>query len=379
MQVMTHNTITTKQNVLIISSLGPLPYLGGIENVIKTLVESSLSESYNFSFFDTFRTPDPERTFFAKLAFALRLPFQCAHHIYKNQPKIIHIHFCSRTDFWKHSICLIVAKTLRIKSIFHLHGGSFNSVYKEYHWIKKYIVRFILSQPDMVIALSRYWKEFLSDLTEKDKIRIAPNPINCKELTSYNKYNWKKKERTILLLGSLGKRKGHFDVIKAAPLVLAKHPDTYFCFAGQDEDLGATEQLKKLAQKYKITNNIHFLGPVTGVEKLKLLGETNIIILPSYAENMPISVLEGMAANKPVISTRVGAIPEVITNNESGLLIDAGDWKNLAKKIILLLDNPDFSIQLGIKAEIIARNNWDIKNVSSIIDNLYQELIHEKK
>lgn len=362
---------TTK--ILIISSLGPPPYLGGIENVIDTLVKSNLASSYEFSIFDTYRKPDQKRTFISKASFALRLPFQCANQIVKVKPRIAHIHFCSKTDFWKHSLCLLTCKTMRIKTIFHLHGGSFDTIYKGYHPWTQTLVRLILDRADIIVALSEYWKAFLSNLVTKNKIRIAPNPINCKQLSSFSNPENKVLNPSVVLLGSLGKRKGHFDVIKASSIVLAKHPLTQFYFAGLDEDYGATETLKKLAQDNNVASNVHFLGPVSGEKKLKLLGEAGIIILPSYGENMPISVLEGMAAWKPIISTRVGAIPEVLTDNKNGILIDAGDWQALGKKIIYLFDNPEITIQLGTKAGKKVRTKWDIDKIANIFDKIYKE------
>lgn len=364
-----------QKKVLIISSLGPPPYLGGIENVIDTLIKSSLSSSYDFSTFDTYRKPAPNRSVFSKAAFALRLPFQCAYYISKVRPHIAHIHFCSKTDFWKHSLCLFACKTMRIKTIFHLHGGSFDTIYNQYRPLTQSLVRFILAKADMIIALSTYWKDFLSTLVEKDKISIAPNPINCSQLSFFSNQETKILNPSVLLLGSLGKRKGHFDVIKAIPTVLSKHPLVHFYFAGLEEDYGATERLKELAEETNIITNVHFLGAVAGEEKLKLLGEAGIVILPSYGENMPISVLEGMAAWKPVISTRVGAIPEVIDDNESGILIDAGDWQALSQKISYLFDNPQDALQIGARAGKKVRKKWDVDIITLTFDQIYKNIL----
>lgn len=364
-----------RPKTLIISSMGPPPYLGGIENVIDTLITSNLSNLYRFSIFDTYRTPDPGRKIFDKLTYALGLPFKCAFHINKIRPDLVHIHFCSKIDFWKHSLCLLASKTMGIKTIFHLHGGSFDSIYREYHPILKGLVRFLLARSDVLVALSEYWYGFLSNLVGDSRIRIVSNPINCDELASFSRRGVESVRHSVVLLGSLGKRKGHYDILKAMPLVLARHSDTQVFFGGLDEDIGATFELKRLAQENGIKNNIHFLGPVSGEAKLKLLGEASIVILPSYGENMPISVLEGMAAGKPIISTRVGAIPEVVVDKESGLLIDPGDWRTLAENIIHLFDNPEYAKLMGEKAYKRVRDKWDVGKIVSIFDSIYRELL----
>lgn len=367
--------ISKKAKVLIISSLGPRPYLGGIENVIDTLMNSELKLSYDFFTLDTYREPKKGRSLFSKVFFALSLPFVCVLKILKTKPDIVHIHFCSRTDFWKHAICLFTCKLMRVKVIFHLHGGSFDTVYEQYPEPLKLVVRWVLSSPDVLIALSSYWDGFLKEITSNVSILVAPNPIDCNKLGSYANHSANEIELSVVLIGCVGERKGHFDVVKAAEMVIDKYPKAHFYFAGNDEVAGATDKLKLLAKQKCVNDNIHFLGPVFGEEKLKLLGESGVMILPSYAENMPISVLEGMAANKTVITTKVGAIPEVIVDHESGILIEAGDWESLANSIMFLFENPHKAFEIGENAGLRVRENWDVSRIAKNFDSIYQGLL----
>jgi len=204
---------------------------------------------------------------------------------------------------------------------------------------------------------------------------VAPNPIDCNKLGSYAHHSANKIELSVVLLGCVGQRKGHFDVVKAAEIVIDKYPKAQFYFAGNDEVEGATDKLKRLAKEKSVKANIHFLGPVFGEEKLKLLGESGVMILPSYAENMPISVLEGMSANKTVITTKVGAIPEVVIDNESGILIDAGDWESLANRIVFLFDNPHKAFEIGENAGLRVRENWDVSKIAKNFGSMYQGLL----
>lgn len=356
--------------------MGKPPFIGGIENVIDTLLNSNISLQYEFSLFDTYRKPDPKRNLLQKVSFAMCLPFLCASHVIKTRPQIAHIHFCSKIDFWKHGICLIVCKLMCVKTVFHLHGGTFDTFYNHLSKPKQRLARFLLRQPDILVALSIYWYYFLSQFTEPQKIRTIPNPINCKKLSTYSQTGPDfSQAHSVVLLGSIGKRKGHFDVLKAIPKVLSKFPDTQFYFGGLDEDPGATAKLKEIAAETDIASNTHFLGAVAGVDKLKLLGESGVLILPSYGENMPISVLEGMAASKPVIATKVGAVPEVITDQENGILITPGDWQNLAEQLNFLFSFPQKATKIGEEAGKHVRENWDVDKIITKHDKLYVELL----
>ena len=371
------NLTNDKKNkicVLIISSLGPKPYVGGIENVIETLLNSKLKNKFNFFIFDTYRKPDPSRKFLKKLIFASLLPFYCALSIKKNQPEIIHIHFCSKTDFIKHSICLFTSKLFSKSTVFHLHGGTFDTFYNHTNSFYKFFIRFVLKQPDALIALSKYWKSFLVSLSGKNNIYILPNPVDCAALNKNTIDSNQTLRRSVVLLGSLGKRKGHYDVLKAAPLVFIENPDVQFFFAGQEEDIGCLKALESIAKKEGISCNVHFLGPVSGEPKKQLIKNAGVIILPSHGENMPISVLEGMAAGKPVIASRVGAIPEVIIDGACGLLIDAGDWKSLADNLNLCFKNPELANKLGKEAQARVLENWDVDKVVEKIEYIYRKV-----
>ena len=363
-----------KPQVLVIASLGDPPHVGGIENVVDTLLQSKLNESFEFSVFDTYRAPNPNRTRLEKAAFARRLFLTCRARVREVDPDIVHIHFCSRSDFWKHAICLGVSRQAGAKTIFHLHGGTFDGFYAAMNPIKKTLTRRIFGLADRVIALSEYWKGFLAELVPEERIRILNNPIDCERLSPGARALDPEKP-TLLLLGSLGRRKGHYEVLKALPQVVAKHPDVKLLFAGSDEDHGAGEKLRALAEDAGVGEHVEFLGPISFEPKVELLRTSTLMILPSHGENMPISVLEGMAARMPVVSTRVGAIPEVLDEGKAGLLIDAGDWEALAESINRLLDDPSLAAELGEAAGARARERWDVQRIAKRVEQVYGEVL----
>jgi glycosyltransferase involved in cell wall biosynthesis len=361
--------------VLVVSSLGPRPYVGGIENVIDTLLNSKLKDTFDFMIFDTYRKPNPKRNFIEKILFSIKLFISCLIYIHKIKPDIVHIHFCSRVDFWKHAICLFASKILKIKTVFHCHGGSFDNVYLNYTPILKNLVRLVFKLPNYIVALSSYWLEFLSNLACETKIKILPNPIDCTELSGYSISYKEIVRKNIILVGSVGRRKGHFDAVKAMPDILKEFPDVQMLFAGAEEDSGAIEELTKISYDAGIINNIHFLGSVAGAEKLKLFGSAYMVILPSYGENMPISVMEGMAAHRAVIASSVGAIPELFDEEEYGLLIKPGDWKELALKIISLLRNSEYAAKIGEKGYCRVKELYDVNEILKLHIHLYYELL----
>jgi glycosyltransferase involved in cell wall biosynthesis len=361
--------------VLVVAELGRPPYVGGIENVVHTLIHSRLGTRYAFEVFDTHRAPDPRRRWWTRLQFGLAVFVNCGRRVLSCRPVLVHIHTASRISFWKHSLCLLAARLAFRRTVFHLHGGSFDTVYEGYGRGTRLLVRWVFRLPDVIVVLSEYWKDFLSGLTDSGRIRVVPNPIDCDSFALSATGEPPKAESAVLLMGSLGKRKGHYDVLRAVPRVRERHPRVLFLFAGNEEDPGAEAQLQRIVAEQELAPNVRLLGPVGGAEKLQLLQTASVLILPSYGENMPVSVLEGMAAGLPVVTTRVGALPEAIEEGSEGYLIEPGDWEALAERINRLLDDRALARSMGAAARRKARERWDVGGIASRLEEIYQELL----
>jgi glycosyltransferase involved in cell wall biosynthesis len=369
-------TPPVKVKVAIITAMGEAPYLGGIQTVVDNLIKSDLNKSYEFSIFDTFRAHKANRTKIEKAIFSVKLFISCLLFIVRYRPKIVHIHFCSFIDFWKHSICLFAAKLTGAKTVFHLHGGSFDEFYASHNNISKAVIRRIFGLSDVVIALSKYWVEFLSQLVSVDRIRLIYNPVDCELYAPGNQDQSTQKDRkSLLLMGSLGKRKGHYDALEAFRNIQPSFPDATLLFAGTDEDVGATENLKELANEYGIATNVKFLGPISGQPKIKLIQSAGIKILPSYGENMPMALLEAMSAKLPIISTRIGAIPEMLGEGKAGILITPGDVDGLSSAMIKLFSDEDYADAVAEEGYNMVKNRWDTKIVSATVSSLYSDLL----
>ena len=97
--------------------------------------------------------------------------------------------------------------------------------------------------------------------------------------------------------------------------------------------LDAKAACKQIVEEKKLENNIIIVGWADFDKKLELLKKSSVLVLPSYNEGLPMAILEGMACGKAIISTTVGAIPEVV-KEENGILIEPGDIKKLSEALI---------------------------------------------
>jgi glycosyltransferase involved in cell wall biosynthesis len=97
----------------------------------------------------------------------------------------------------------------------------------------------------------------------------------------------------------------------------------------------------------------------------------DIFVLPSYAEGLPISLLEAMCAGLPVIATPVGGIPTVVSHNEQGLLVEPGNIENLAKALDTLASSSQLRSQLGATARQTCMGQYSIESVVDKYMDMY--------
>ena len=139
--------------------------------------------------------------------------------------------------------------------------------------------------------------------------------------------------------------------------VIEKMPDVHFYWAGDGQ---YKNQILEKLEKY---DNFHYLGTLGYPDEVRqYLTEIDIYALPTGMDTTPLSCREAMAMKKPIISTRVGGIPEMIYDKETGFLADEGDEQTWITSIELLLEDKEMAKKLGNNARelLLEKFNWDV-------------------
>lgn len=149
-------------------------------------------------------------------------------------------------------------------------------------------------------------------------------------------------EMVIGIVARLEAVKGHEILLGAFRQVVEHHPDCRLLVVGGGS---LRETLAAEANRSGIAAQVTFVGPRRDIPAL--LSLMDIFVLSSLEEGLPISLLEGMAAGRPVVATAVGSIPEVITTGVNGLLVQPGDGQQLATALVRLVDDASLRLRLG--------------------------------
>jgi glycosyltransferase involved in cell wall biosynthesis len=107
------------------------------------------------------------------------------------------------------------------------------------------------------------------------------------------------------------------------------------------------DELQRFVKSHGLSGAVHFAGPCTHEQTQRYLAEADIFVLPSFAEGLPVTLMEAMASQLPCISTYVGGIPELITNDVDGLLISSSSVAKLASTIEVLATDAKLRARLG--------------------------------
>lgn len=278
--------------------------------------------------------------------------------------KIVHIHTASNNSFRRSVWFLRLAKLFRKKVILHIHGGGFKDYYATNpKWISK-----MLNKSDGIIVLSESWKEYFQTITQHPEIFIVENivaePINGEKHKS-DKFE-------LVFLGLINPAKGIFDLLEVLKENINEFSGKVLLHIGGN---GNVDELKQKIEEYGLSDIVVYEGFVSGEKKTELLQNCDVFVLPSYVEGLPISILEAMSYKKPILSTPVGGIPEVVKDGVNGILFSPGDKSAIASAVIKMQQDNKLLEHMGEDSYRIIQPHFP-DNVSSKLEQVYKELLY---
>lgn len=322
----------------------------------------------NFRFICTHKSISVFGRIFLFLGSLFKLTFRL---ILERNVRIIHIHGASYGSFYRKFIVFLIGKTFCKKIIYHIHGGEYDFFFTRSGAITKKMVRYMIENSDCIITLSESWRIFLDSCFKIHNLHIVQNIIEPQE--GHNKIKRADLVR-FLFLGRIGDRKGIYDLLDVIQKKRTKYMNKIELNIAGD---GEYEVLQDWISKYRLSGMVKYFGWVKGDEKKELIKESDIFILPSHNEGLPVSILECMAFNKPIISTKVGGIPEVVKDHVNGILISPGNLEELENAIDFFLSNPELIEQYGNASLEIVKDYFP-SSVIPKLNKIYSTLLENE-
>jgi glycosyltransferase involved in cell wall biosynthesis len=212
-----------------------------------------------------------------------------------------------------------------------------------------------------------------------DDFRVIPNALNTEQFAVCGR-DYERQPVTVLHVGRLDRAKGIETLAHAIPQVVQQYPDVRFVYLGGDRPDGTGSTWQKRLSAYfaanQVVKNVTFTGSVEHDELLAWYARADIAVVPSMLyESFSYTVAQAMAAGLPVVATRIGGIPETVSDGQFGLLVDVGDVKAVADQLCMLIGKPDKRRMLGVAAAQYAQNQFSAEVVAEQALSLYQTII----
>ncbi|MDC0434624.1 glycosyltransferase family 4 protein [bacterium] len=359
--------MNNKPNIIFLGAFKPQAAdgtIGGQAFACISLVESALSEEVEWHLIDstqrTQQTPGAlERIFFA----TRRMCKACWLLMTKRIRATLIFSRYEIGSFLEKGIIAIAASILGQRSILSIRTEVRSFPHDRYTtWFRKIVV---WSCHSLICQSEEAKSELISRLQcPAEKIIVIPNWIDS------SRYVVEKPARDLnnpvrfLFMGWIEPFKGVRHLIDAAVILRASNTAFKLDFCGGGSELAP---LIQYCEELGLDDSISFNGWVTGNKKASILASADVLVLPSYSEGMPNSVLEGMASGLAVIATIVGGIPSLVQSEKQGLLINAGSVDELAQSMKILIDDRDLIEQMGCKNQEFISQRHDISSVWPIV------------
>jgi glycosyltransferase involved in cell wall biosynthesis len=280
--------------------------------------------------------------------------------------RIVHIHISTPVSAFRKLFFLFPAKLMGKKIITHIHCDIPETHIADSSFARRlYPIFFRWSH--CILVLSETWKKYLTEkaIGVKATVEVLYNPacpVEPRLLAEERKY--------VLFVGTLIPRKRWFDLLRAFRHVADVHPDWQLVFGGS----GSIAEGKHLAKTLGIADKVEFRGWVGEEEKRQLFREAAIVCLPSYSEGFPMAVVEAWAYGLPVVCTSVGGLSDVIRDEETALLVEAGDIAGIARQLERLISDGELRRSLGEAGRDLAENVFGLPHIGGRLAEIYDSL-----
>lgn len=285
--------------------------------------------------------------------------------------RVVHVHSSAGMPLFEKGLFILIASLWQRRVLLHVHGGRFRDVWARFGIIRRRLTQAILSRCSGVIVLSDDWIPFYRDeLGYSGALYSLPNSVRaCAIPRAFDSDSV-----CMLYVGNLKREKGLIDLSEAIaklPSALAAKLRVRLMGVG---DTPENERCVREAFADFAPGQVEFLGLQAGDEKWRTFGEADILVLPSHSEDFPLTILEAMALGLPVISTRVGAIPELISDGQEGRLVSPGNTAELMQAIGELLSSQALRTAMGNAGRIKFCDAYSFERYGEKLAAIYHEL-----
>jgi glycosyltransferase involved in cell wall biosynthesis len=348
-----------------VAQVGPDPSgKGGMAAVTRDLLDSPLADRHQLEPIVTWRGFQPAARLWVYCSALAALAIWCL----RPGKRLVHLHTAVRGSLYRKSVCVFLVRLLRRPVVLHIHAGpgDIEAFAAGLDPVRRLFFRRALGAASRVLAVSSESARAMERQLGARGIVVIPNaapdvPAALAESVAA--------EPHVLYLGGFANPvKGGEILVAALELCAADLGEVVFELGGPGDP---SEALLGLVAR---TPNVRWAGWLDQEAKSAEFGRCGLFVLPSLSEGLPVALLEAMAWGRPIVATRVGGVPDVVTDGVEARIVPPDDPEALADAIRALMRDPEERRRLGRAARQRALSlNED--EVCGRLDTLYRELV----
>ncbi len=281
-----------------------------------------------------------------------------ADHLRRNRVRHLHNHFGNSSC----SVTVLAAELARVPFSFTEHGPAI------FFEVDRWALPEKIARAAFVVAITHFCRSQLmlfSDPKHWGKITI----VHCGVDPAAYRRDPGGTGKRVAFVGRLDPVKGALLLIEAMAIVLKAHPDATLTLAG---DGPARAGAEARARALGIEAAVHFAGFMTQGQVADLLATSDMLVLPSFAEGLPVVYMEALASRIPVVASRVAGVQELVEDGVTGFAVPPGDVATLADRMIRLMDDPAAARAMGEAGRKAVEAGFDVRHEGARLADLFQ-------
>jgi glycosyltransferase involved in cell wall biosynthesis len=298
---------------------------------------------------------------------------------------LLHIHAAERGSVLRKALFIHLADLLGVPSVIHMHAAGFEAFYgRAPGFVRRAVTRAFRKASRFIVLggeTARYFVETVG--LDRDRVAVVRNAVPDPDATlgalsgTLSGTAWREPHAVchLAFVGALIERKGLAELIAA--LAHPQMPDQrwHLNIAGN----GDPAPWRKLAEQHGVADRVTFHGWLDSAGVQRLLAVSDALVLPSWAEGLPMVVIEAMAHGLPVVCTPVGAVREAVEDGATGLLVPPGDPASLAHALARLVRSPALRRRLGQAGRQRYVAEFGIVRLNDRLEGVFAEALHGRR
>jgi glycosyltransferase involved in cell wall biosynthesis len=293
----------------------------------------------------------------------------------RRQRPLLHVHVAGRGSTIRKIIVVQFSRLLRLPIVLHLHDYNYRESLNRFPALVRHAAVAMFRASNQVVVLGQGDRNLAESVLNVDprRLSVVPNAVPAAPDRKRSEVN-----RTIRILfsGNPSRRKGLHDLIAALNIAPVRDLDWMLTVAGGGSE---TETFREMSRKAGLSDRISFTGWVGRDQVDSLLEAADVLVLPSYAEGMAMSVLEGMSHGLCIVCTPVGSLKDVVENEVTGLIVQPGEVGALSAALARAVMDPSLRARLGGAAVRHFAENFNAASYPERMLPIYRAAFGEKR